>query len=392
MRRTAVVIILATLLTPVGPVPGVAPAGATNTPILAQSVATQEQARAWARAKGAPTTFQDLVPTFWAVANARGVRPDLAYAQSAKETDFGRFTGVVPSSHNNPCGIKITAGGSNGDPAAHASFPDWITGITACVDHLALYAGAPGYPRAGSPDPRHFAFILGTAPTAEALGGRWAPSLSYGTSIVQDYLLPMIRTQPSCRHPFHDVPSWVAGSVTWAFCDGHMEGFPDWSFAPNAPLTRGQLARLLYRIAGSPDVSGPGYDHPFTDVAAWVDDAVRWIAHDPDGVGPGQAHATGYPGNLFKPNDNSSRAEVTRMLYRIAGSPDVSGPGYDHPFTDVAAWVDEAVRWIAQDPDGVGPGQAHATGYPGNLFKPDIDITRAQITRMVCRIVGTAPC
>ena len=31
-------------------------------------------------------------------------------------------------------------------------------------------------------------------------------------------------------------------------------------------------------------------------------------------------------------------------------------------------------------------------GYPGNLFKPDNDISRAQITRMTCRIDGTATC
>ena len=30
-------------------------------------------------------------------------------------------------------------------------------------------------------------------------------------------------------------------------------------------------------------------------------------------------------------------------------------------------------------------------GYPGNLFKPDNDISRAQITRMTCRIDAPSP-
>jgi hypothetical protein len=162
------------------------------TPIVDRTVATQSQARQWARANDAPRYYRNLVSIFWTVARARGVRPDLAFAQSAKETNFGRFGGVVDASFKNPCGLKITAGGANSDPDAHARFPNWTTGIRACVDHLALYAGARGYPRARSPDPRHFPFILGTAPTAERLGGRWAPNRRYGTSIVWAYLLHMI--------------------------------------------------------------------------------------------------------------------------------------------------------------------------------------------------------
>jgi hypothetical protein len=43
-------------------------------------------------------------------------------------------------------------------------------------------------------DPRHFAWILGTAKTVEALGGKWAPSADYGQSIIRDYLASMIAT------------------------------------------------------------------------------------------------------------------------------------------------------------------------------------------------------
>jgi N-acetylmuramoyl-L-alanine amidase len=162
------------------------------TPILDRTVASQREARLWARDNGAPLWYRSLVPLFWSVAKARGVRPDGAFAQSAKETNFGRFGGVVDTSFRNPCGIKTRAGGANNDPNAHARFPNWLTGIQACVDHLALYAGAPGYPRANTADPRHFASIRGTATTFQRLGGRWAPNRLYGTSIVHAYLLHMI--------------------------------------------------------------------------------------------------------------------------------------------------------------------------------------------------------
>ena len=155
-------------------------------------VASQRDARVWARDNGAPSWYRDLVRIYWEVARARGVRPDVAFAQSAKETGFGRFGTVVTRGFKNPCGLKTTEGGANDDPDAHARFDSWRQGIIACVDHLALYAGVAGYPRANSHDPRHFSSIKGTATTVQALGGRWAPARDYGRSIVDGYLVHMI--------------------------------------------------------------------------------------------------------------------------------------------------------------------------------------------------------
>ncbi len=46
-----------------------------------------------------------------------------------------------------------------------------------------------------------------------------------------------------------------------------------------AALTRGQLATILYRLAGSPETSGKS---PFTDVAEgrYYSDAVAWAAEN----------------------------------------------------------------------------------------------------------------
>jgi hypothetical protein len=160
-----------------------APSALAATPILGEPTTTPARAAAWARAHGASPTFVRLAPVYWQVARARGVRPEVAYALSAKETAFGNFTGVLDPSFRNVCGLKVTAGGRNDDPGAHQRFASWRQGIVACVDHLALYAGQRGYPKRATPDPRHFPFLAGRAPTVEALGGTWAPSPSYGTSL-----------------------------------------------------------------------------------------------------------------------------------------------------------------------------------------------------------------
>lgn len=173
-----------------------AEASALGTFIVGSARTNWENAQLWAARAKATSEFVGLAPLYWQIAPTRGgVRPDVAYAQAAKETGYGRFGGVIDASFHNPCGMKITAGGSNSDPEAHQRFATWADGITACIDHLALYAGAPGYPRVDTPDPRHFAFLTGVAPTVEGLGGRWAPNPDYGNSIVRDFLNPMIGPQ-----------------------------------------------------------------------------------------------------------------------------------------------------------------------------------------------------
>jgi len=165
-----------------------------ETPILGRSLAARTTAETWARNHGATTRFVQNAALYWELAPPRGVRPEVAYAQSAKETGYGRFGGVIDATFRNPCGLKTTAGGSDSDPDAHQRFVTWRQGVTACIDHLALYAGAPGYPRTNTPDPRHFPSVYGTARTVERLGAAWAPAPDYGLSIVEDYLTPLLET------------------------------------------------------------------------------------------------------------------------------------------------------------------------------------------------------
>ena len=175
---------LAALSAPAEALPPVLTIYTTKTPIIGKPSATAGQMRNWARNRKAAAFFVDLADIFCEAAAAAGIDPVVAYAQSAKETGNGKFGGVLDESYHNPCGMKTKDGGDDSDPKAHMRFSSWIEGIAAQADHLALYAGAPGYPKFMTPDPRHFASIKGIAPTVEELGGRWAPSKTYGMEIV----------------------------------------------------------------------------------------------------------------------------------------------------------------------------------------------------------------
>ncbi len=150
--------------------------------ILSETKSNIKQMQAWARSKNATETFVNLAPIYFDIAIKIGVNPEGAYCQAAYETGFGRFGGVIDETYNNPCGLKTSIGGDNDDPDAHKRFKDWNEGITAHIDHLALYAGASGYPKASSPDPRHFEWLTGRATTFRSLGGegKWAPNENYG--------------------------------------------------------------------------------------------------------------------------------------------------------------------------------------------------------------------
>jgi hypothetical protein len=220
----------------VPPMKGVTVSG---TPIIAKTEVSIDQMIAWARNKNADQTFIDLAPAFYSISNECGVDACLAYCQSAKETAYGRYGGVLDESYKNPCGLKTSGGGSDTDASAHMRFPTWEAGIRAQVDHLALYAGQTGYPKQTTTDPRHFPYLFGTAQTVESLGGKWAPSPDYGTEIV-GMMIAVAETE-TVRNA--DQPSeWATESWEWGKENGITDGTNPRDYA-----TREQVVAMINR-------------------------------------------------------------------------------------------------------------------------------------------------
>ncbi|MFR5564256.1 MAG: N-acetylmuramoyl-L-alanine amidase [Clostridium sp.] len=179
-----------------------------NIDIISNVDVSVESVEAWAKSKNATETFVSLASIYKKYGQARGgVNWVLAYVQAAKETGYGRFGGVLDESFHNPCGLKVPSGGDDYDQNAHKRFDNWEQGIIAHLDHLALYAGAKGYPKTvyveswkaeslsinETYDPRHIGWfgttsgILGKATNAIDLGNKWAPSSSYGVDLFRMY-------------------------------------------------------------------------------------------------------------------------------------------------------------------------------------------------------------
>ena len=134
--------------------------------------------------------------------------------------------------------------------------------------------------------------------TGGSTGGTAKPSGDAGKpSVRKDSSTAAAKESVSSR--FDDVRSahWFADAVEYVTENGIMNGTAADTFSPNAPATRAMLVTVLYRLAGSPDT---GAAHGFTDLTrgAWYERAVVWAAENSivDGVGSAQfapnAHIT----------------------------------------------------------------------------------------------------
>ena len=79
--------------------------------------------------------------------------------------------------------------------------------------------------------------------------------------------------------PFVDVPAgaWYEEGVRYVYTNGLMNGTSATTFSPNATTTRSMIATILWRLEGSPEAENAA---SFTDVAAdtWYSEAVQWAA------------------------------------------------------------------------------------------------------------------
>ena len=117
---------------------------------------------------------------------------------------------------------------------------------------------------------------------------------------------------------FNDVRqgTWYFAAVQWAYAEGITIGIGEGNFAPNAPITREQMALMLYRYTQHRDIElSEGTMTPFTDhntISYWSIDAVE--------VMQAAGIITGRPDGSFAPRATATRAEVAAVFVRLVGS------------------------------------------------------------------------
>jgi uncharacterized membrane protein len=106
---------------------------------------------------------------------------------------------------------------------------------------------------------------------------------------------------------------WFFSAVGWASSVGFVSGVGGGNFAPNAAITREQIAVMLYRYAEIRNIDLPkGSSNSFADqhsISTWAVDAVDAI--QAAGI------ITGRPNNMFAPQATATRAEVAAIFSRF---------------------------------------------------------------------------
>ena len=151
----------------------------------------------------------------------------------------------------------------------------------------------------------------------------------------------------------------------------YITGIDATHVAPDAPMTREEAATVLWRIMGE---KGASYDGAFPDVEVgrWSATAIAYMKQS--GI------MDGYPDGTFNPTGSITRAEFATVLVRLKA--------YALPATN--NFIDALTHWAA---GYIGSASENGlmNGYPDGTFKPDANITRAEVITAVNRMLGRAP-
>jgi len=178
-------------------------------------------------------------------------------------------------------------------------------------------------------------------------------------------------------NPFEDVRSndWFYSDVQYVHERGLMIGtsLSPRLFSPHMTTTRGMFVTLLYRIAGTPSVSG--LYNPFSDVeqGKWYTDAVIWAA----------ANGIINSGEAFGAMEALTREQMAVMMANF-----ISHMGCVLPSSEVAAFADqdEISPW-AHEAIHFMQAAGIIQGRPGNVFDPQGTATRAEVAAIIHRFL-----
>lgn len=175
--------------------------------------------------------------------------------------------------------------------------------------------------------------------------------------------------------PFGDVKSadWFYNDVKYVYEKGMMAGTAADVFAPNTTTTRAMIVTILYRLEGSPAVTGTS---AFVDVPAgqWYTDAVNWAAAN--------QIVKGTSATTFAPNDSITREQMAAILYRYA-----QYKGYDvTKQADLSGYSDNGqVSAYAKDALAWANAAKLINGVTNTTLAPQGNATRAQVSAILHR-------
>lgn len=175
-----------------------------------------------------------------------------------------------------------------------------------------------------------------------------------------------------------DQKEYYHEAVDQLYTKGIMIGCAEDSYGVGLPMTRGMIVTVLYRMAGSPEVTGTTR---FTDLQkdAYYEKAVMWAE--------GNGIAQGISETQFAPEQTATRQQMAAFLYRYAKlqGMDVSSQ------KDLGDYVDyEKVDDYAKPAMAWAVDTGIILGTEKNTLSPRMTLPREQCATMLYRLLKAA--
>lgn len=210
-----------------------------------------------------------------------------------------------------------------------------------------------------------------TVPTSASLYASADGSPSLSLSSPDTKLHRPVIASPDYQPVFEDVPEGSAyyDGVRWAVRAQVMDPDSETLFGADNTVTRGELIRIFYRLAGSPSVTRPDHS-PYEDVDESDPnyDAYLW-ARD-------QQITSGWNDGKFHPEAPLSNASTVALLHRADGSSKIQLTGTS-PFSDVTSSTPFYRQIVWASRRGV------STVSEGDAFAPTEHASKARVAMML---------
>lgn len=210
-----------------------------------------------------------------------------------------------------------------------------------------------------------------TVPTSASLRASADGSPSLSLSSPDTKLHRPVIASPDYQPAFEDVPEGSAyyDGVRWAVRAQVMDPDSETLFGADNTVTRGELIRIFYRLAGSPSVTRPDHS-PYEDVDESDPnyDAYLWARE--------QQITSGWNDGKFHPEAPLSNASTVALLHRADGSSKIQLTGTS-PFSDVTSSTPFYRQIVWASRRGV------STVSEGDAFAPTEHTSKARVAMML---------
>lgn len=210
-----------------------------------------------------------------------------------------------------------------------------------------------------------------TVPTSASLYASADGSPSLSLSSPDTKLHRPVIASPDYQPAFEDVPEGSAyyDGVRWAVRAQVMDPDSETLFGADNTVTRGELIRIFYRLAGSPSVTRTDHS-PYEDVDESDPnyDAYLWARE--------QQITSGWNDGKFHPEAPLSNASTVALLHRADGSSKIQLTGTS-PFSDVTSSTPFYRQIVWASRRGV------STVSEGDAFAPTEHTSKARVAMML---------